>query len=78
VFEHLKDPLIVTERFAAMLQPRGYLLFDYLQTEGGGLDTMHGVRQRDAVLKFIDERFEPVHGDARQARGSQLTIVRLR
>ena len=78
VFEHLKDPLEVAQRFAAMLEPRGYLLFDYLETEGGGLDTMHGVRQRDAVLKFIDERFERVHGDARRDRGSQLTVVRLR
>ena len=78
VFEHLKDPLEVAERFAKMLQPRGYLIFDYLETDGAGLDTMHGVRQRDAVLKFIAERFEPVHGDARQHRGSQLTVARLR
>jgi SAM-dependent methyltransferase len=77
-FEHLKDPLEIARRFAQQLNPGGYLLFDYLQSEGGGLDTMHGVRQRDAVLDFIDQRFTLVHGNARHQRGSQLTIARLR
>lgn len=77
-FEHLMEPLEVARRFAAMLQPRGYLIFDYLLSDGAGLDTMQGVRERDAVLSFIDERFERVHGDARQHQGSQLTVARLR
>lgn len=77
-FEHLKDPLEVARRFAAMLNPRGYLLFDFLHSPGGGMDTLHAVRQRDAVLAFIDERFEKIHGDARQAHGSRLTVARLR
>ncbi|HUQ89757.1 MAG TPA: methyltransferase domain-containing protein [Vicinamibacterales bacterium] len=77
-FEHLKDPLEIARRFAAQLNPGGYLIFDYLHSEGDGLDTMHGVRQRDAVLDFIDQRFSPLHGTARQHRGSQLTVARLR
>ena len=77
-FEHLKDPLEVVRRLTAMLSPRGYLLFDFLQTEGEGLDTLQAVRQRDGVLAFIDERFERVHGDPRLHHGSLLTVARLK
>ncbi len=78
VFEHLLDPLEVAHRFAGMLNPGGHLIFDYMETAGDGLDSIHGARQRGAVLDFIDSRFEYLSGNPRERRGQHLAIARLR
>ena len=62
VFEHLPRPLATLEHFAQILQPGGLLIFDYIRSEGEGLDTPAALRDREATLHAIADRFEVVHG----------------
>lgn len=77
VFEHLLEPLAIAERFVEMLNPGGALIFDYLASDGAGLDSAAGARQRDGVLNFIDDRFEMIAGRPR-TDGSRLAVARLK
>ena len=71
VFEHLLEPLAVAERFVEMLNPGGALIFDYLTSEGAGLDSLAGVRQRDSVLAFIEQRFDIIHIEHRMTHAER-------
>jgi len=76
VFEHLPRPLDVVEAFHRMLGPHGLLMFDYIRSEGGGLDTAQSSRQRQDVLAYIVEHFEIVHGDVNTQGSTGLTVAR--
>jgi 2-polyprenyl-3-methyl-5-hydroxy-6-metoxy-1,4-benzoquinol methylase len=62
VFEHLPRPLRTLEHLTEILNPGGVLIFDYIRSEGAGLDTAAALRDRDATLRVIADRFEVVHG----------------
>jgi SAM-dependent methyltransferase len=62
VFEHLPRPLPVLEHFHRALKPGGHLIFDYVRSDGTGLDTAAAVRDRLPALEFVLDRFEVVHG----------------
>lgn len=62
VFEHLPRPLAVAQHFYDHLKPGGMLIFDYILSEGAGLDTASARDQRSAVLDYIAAHFEPVRG----------------
>lgn len=57
VFEHLQRPLAIAQHFYEQLNPRGYLIFDYVITEGEHLDTQAAQDQRMDVLQFITDHF---------------------
>ncbi len=57
VFEHLNEPLETVKALHALLNPNGVLIFDYVLSEAGGLDTLQGLRERPAVLEFIAQNF---------------------
>jgi SAM-dependent methyltransferase len=78
VFEHLLDPILVAHRLAELLKPRGYLIFDFIDTTGGGLDSQRSVEQRTDVLAFINERFEIMFGNPNRHGGMLMTVARLR
>jgi len=78
VFEHLNSPLETVREFLQSLNKGGILVFDYIKSEGGGLDTAHGVRQRGDVLKFIGENFNVLYGRLTPETSMGLTIVRKR
>jgi hypothetical protein len=40
-----------------LLRPGGVLVFDFIKTEGEGLDTMQAVRERDGVINFIQQNY---------------------
>jgi 2-polyprenyl-3-methyl-5-hydroxy-6-metoxy-1,4-benzoquinol methylase len=79
VFEHLPRPLATLRHFAGALNPGGVLIFDYVRSEGAGLDTAAALRDRDAALAFVLERFHVVDGHV-PTDGShvQPAVVRLR
>ena len=78
VFEHLNKPLETVKIFHELLNPGGLLFFDYSKGKGEGLDTHHGVRQRNDVLDYISKNFEIVHGTISKDKSMDLTIVKKR
>jgi SAM-dependent methyltransferase len=78
VFEHLHEPLRVMDRFHALLKPGGLLFFDYIKSDGGGLDTQAGVREREQVLRSVRDRFELLEGHLDASQNLGLTVVRKR
>lgn len=62
VFEHLNRPLETAKQFYELLPPGGLLVFDFMMTDGKGLDTHQAVTERNQVLDFIQEKFEIVAG----------------
>ncbi len=71
VFEHLDRPLEVAKQFYKILRPGGLLIFDYIKSEGKGMDTVIGLKERNAVLDFIKKNFQIVYGvieDSSEAR----------
>jgi len=63
VFEHLDRPLAIAGYLVERLKPGGYLLFDYVKSEGVGLDTAAGVAERMEVLEYLNGRLEMIQGD---------------
>ena len=62
VFEHLPRPLPVLQHLEACLKPGGHLVFDYVRSEGKGLDTAAGLRDRLKVLRYVSDRFTVIEG----------------
>ena len=63
VFEHLPKPLKIANYFINSLKLGGFLVFDYILSEGDGLDTYQGVNERLNVIKLFSEELEVVHGN---------------
>ncbi len=62
VLEHLPRPLAALEHFHRTLKPGGHLVFDYVRSEGTGLDTATSLRDRLPALRFVLDRFDIVQG----------------
>jgi len=62
VLEHLPRPLAALEHFHRTLKPGGHLVFDYVRSEGTGLDTATSLRDRLPALRFVLDRFDIVEG----------------
>ena len=63
VLEHLHDPFKTMEYLHGRLQNNGILIFDYIKSEGMGLDTEEGVKQRPTVIKFIRQNYDIIKGN---------------
>ena len=63
VFEHLPNPLAEAKHLYQQLKPEGLLIFDYVNSQGQGLDTREAVEQRSAVLSFIKDNFQIIQGE---------------
>jgi len=61
-FEHLPRPIAAAEHFHRRLKPGGHLIFDYVRSDGTGLDTAAALRDRIPALTLIRERFDIVQG----------------
>ena len=62
VLEHLPRPLPVLQHLHRALRPGGHLVFDYVRSEGTGLDTAAALRDRLPALRFMLDGFEIVQG----------------
>ncbi len=62
VLEHLPRPIAALEHFHRVLKPGGHLIFDYVRSEGTGLDTATSLRDRLPALQFILDHFDIVTG----------------
>ncbi|MFN0132825.1 MAG: methyltransferase domain-containing protein [Phycisphaerales bacterium] len=78
VAEHLNAPLQTFQTFHRLLRQGGILVFDYIKTDGGSMDTMHAARQRESVLAFVAQHFDIVHGNLDPEASMGLTVARKR
>jgi SAM-dependent methyltransferase len=62
--EHLPRPIPVLQHFHQVLKPGGHLVFDYIRSDGTGLDTAAALRDRIPALEFILRHFHIVNGAA--------------
>ena len=72
VFEHLDNPLFVAEYLLQRLKNGGILVFDYVKSDGFGLDHPRALEDREATLGLIMSKCELLRGslgDYRQSVG---------
>ncbi len=62
VFEHLDDPVFVASYLIDRLKDGGCFLFDYIKSEGRGLDTPVALAKRIDALKVLDDRLTMIEG----------------
>lgn len=78
VFEHLDDPVYVADYLLSRLNKNGLLVFDFVISEGKGLDTPQGLRMRNQCLEFIMSKVEIIHGTVDPDQNVGLVIGRRR
>jgi len=76
VFEHLNKPLETIKRFYNTLNNNGILIFDYILSDGDGLDTMQGVKERSEVLNYIEKYFILLSGKIDYKNSMGTTVIR--
>ena len=62
VLEHLDDPSYISKYLLDRLSTGGILVFDYVISEGKGLDTPNALRQRSDCLNYILSRVKILSG----------------
>ena len=62
VFEHLPNPLAIAQHLHQQLAPGGLFMFDYIKSEGEGLDTKQALQDRRQVIDFVRSRYTIVRG----------------
>jgi hypothetical protein len=78
VLEHLDDPVYVSDYLLSRLKQNGLFIFDYVISEGKGLDTPLALRMRSQCLDLILSRIDVIHGTVDPANNVGLVIGRRR
>lgn len=78
VLEHLPNPLPVVKHIYQNMGSGAYLIFDYIKSEGSGLDTVQSVKEREQVLEFIERNFKLVEGKFDKYNSMGMTVARKR
>lgn len=78
VFEHLPNPLAVAKSFHASLGEKGIFIFDYLKSDGKGLDSKSSLAEREETLEFIKEKFDILKGEIKTKGDMGLIAARKR
>jgi 2-polyprenyl-3-methyl-5-hydroxy-6-metoxy-1,4-benzoquinol methylase len=78
VLEHLPDPLNVIKELRGSLNKNGLLIFDYILSEGTGLDTIEAVKQREVVLDYILHNFTVLKGNIDKSKSMGTTVIKLK
>ncbi len=75
VMEHLPDPLEVVKNIHNSLKSGGYLIFDYILSEGKFQDTVEAVEQRENVLDFMEKNFNVVKGNLFKKKTINFAVI---
>ena len=75
VLEHLPRPLKIVQHLYDRLRPGGYLIFDYIKSEGRGLDASSSLAQREEVFQWIRDHFDVVVGHLKPPFESFYSVV---
>ena len=62
VFEHLDDPMFIQEYLLNRLKPGGLFVFDYVKSEGTGLDHPSSMQMRAHCIRNILKKIRILHG----------------
>jgi len=76
VFEHLDDPIFVSNYLLDRLKKGGLFVFDYLISQATGLDTPVGLEKREECLQNILHRTELIYGNIDVSKDVGLCIVK--
>ena len=77
VLEHLDNPVFVAEYLLKRLKTGGILVFDYVKSEGTGLDHPRAMEDREEALKLIGDSCQILEGSLKElSRSVGLTIAR--
>jgi len=76
VLEHLPNPLEVVKHLTNYLSPSGYLIFDYIISDGKGFDTKASLQERNEVLKYIKENYILKLGKITEEESMGRTVVK--
>ena len=63
VFEHLNNPLFISGYLLERLNAGGLLVFDFIKSEGHGLDHPNAVAEREEYLNNILEQVKIIKGN---------------
>ena len=63
VFEHLDDPLFVSQYLLDRLTPGGLFVFDYIKSHAHGLDHPNALKMREVTLQSILNDVQILYGD---------------
>lgn len=74
VLEHVDDPVAIVSYLFKKMKPGAVLVFDYIQSDGAGLDTPSALRGRRECLNLIAQRTKVLSGAFVQ-RGHQPLMV---
>jgi hypothetical protein len=78
VLEHLDDPVYISDYLLARLKRNGLFVFDYVISEGKGLDTPLALKMRGQCLDLILSKVEIIHGIVDPSDNVGLVIGRRR
>lgn len=73
--EHLPNPLAVVQHLTNYLESGGYLIFDFIISDGDGLDTHQALVEREPVLRFIEKNYHLVKGEVKYNENMGNTVV---
>lgn len=77
VLEHLPDPLSVIQAVTKSLVSDGRLIFDFILSNGDGLDTVESLQQRVDVIRFIKKNYTVEEGQLSDDQSMGITVCRL-
>tara|TARA_B100000575_G_scaffold281687_1_gene272578 strand:+ start:285 stop:1184 length:900 start_codon:yes stop_codon:yes gene_type:complete len=76
VMEHLPNPLEVIMELKNSLNDNGLIIFDYILSEGTGLDTKEALDQRNDVLDYINDNFVITYGTLNKNQSMGTTVIK--
>ncbi len=77
VLEHVADPCALMKYILNKMSAGGILIFDYIKSEGTGLDTPSALAGRNACIEFIRRNTRLLAGSLESEGNLPLTIVRI-
>ena len=77
VFEHLDDPIRFVKYLMPLLSKDAIIVFDYLISEGLGLDTPRALKDRTTCLKLIQDNFTILEGPIDPIKEEGLIIAKI-